>query len=440
MSDSSDRQNVVLINCHDLGQHLGCYGRDVHTPNLDEMAESGTRFENYFCTAPQCSPSRGSIMTGRHPHQNGLMGLAHLGWSLDDSETTLPQYLADAGYETHLFGLQHEGDPDRLGYDTVHDGSDSAHRVAERFERDVGELTGDEPFFASVGFYEPHRDYEQDWIPDAAYDRYDPDEVEPLPWLPDHQGIRNDIAALNAMITEVVDPAVGSILDTLDREGLTDDTIVVFTTDHGLAMPRAKGTCYDAGMETALLIRDPDRDAEGEVVDELLSNVDLLPTILDMVDVERPESIEGRSFRPLVEGGAYESRDRVFAEMTWHDRYNPIRAIRTDRFKYVRNFADLPRVYLPVDVFGSDAGRAVREEYYVAFRSVEEFYDLRADPHEQHNLAPERRIFEDEPEDLGMEPDVEAAFRRLRGELREWLERTDDSLLDGPVQIPRTEW
>lgn len=135
------RPNVLLIHSHDTGCHLGCYGRDVRTPNIDGLAERGARFENYFCTAPQCSPSRGSIVTGRYPQRNGLLGLAHLGWSLNHDEVALPAYLADEGYDTHVFGVQHahEGDAHELGYDHVHGGP--APRPRGGLPRTAGRVT-----------------------------------------------------------------------------------------------------------------------------------------------------------------------------------------------------------------------------------------------------------------------------------------------------------
>src|SRR5437870_4686149 len=188
-----DRPNILLIITHDTGQHLGCYGRQsVRTPNLDRLAAEGVRFENHFCTAPQCSPSRGSILTGRFPHVNGLMGLVNRGWHLPDSETTLAEYLGAAGYETLLFGFQHEKrdlSSLRRCYQWISDrsvpplGENVAPEVA-RFLRERG--TRDRPFFAMVGFEETHR----------PFDRYapaDPAAVEVPPFLPDLPEVRQDL-------------------------------------------------------------------------------------------------------------------------------------------------------------------------------------------------------------------------------------------------------
>ena len=425
---SSDRPNIVMIITHDTGQHLGCYGAGLATPAIDRLAESGVRCDNYFCTAAQCSPSRASIMTGRYPHNTGMAGLAHIGWSLHPDEKTLPMVLREAGCDTYLFGHQHEAeDPDTLGYDEVVPGkaagdpgegieSWKAANVAAAFAERVGDLArSDRPFFASIGFFETHRPFD---LP--GYDSDDPADVAPLYWLPDRPGIRKDIAGLNGLVYEV-DRCVGEIVETLERAGLRENTLVIFTTDHGAAMPRAKGTCYDPGVKTAFIASLPGRFAPG-VRGELLSNVDLLPTLCELARRDAPEGIEGHSFLPLLEGRPHEERDDVFLEMTWHDRYNPMRAVRTRRHKYIRNFGDRPLVYLPTDVYRGSAGEEMRDEYYATRRPEEELYDLASDPLERINLAGD--------------PEYGGILESLRARVSDWMEATRDRLLEGDWPAP----
>ena len=440
-----DRPNVCLVHCHDLGRHLGCYGVDVETPNVNALAAEGALFENHFTTAPQCTPSRGSLMTGRHPHENGLMGLAHGGWEFDDDERLLPEYLSAAGYETHLFGLQHvTQEPDRLGYDEIHsegvlspDVSPAIHEVNRA--REVSDAfatrleSGDlnDPFFASIGFFELHRIENDEGtfvFEDDRYESADPDEVDPLPYLPDAPGVRRDIADIHGMVRGI-DEGVATVRDALSEAGLEEETLVIFTTEHGLAMPRAKGSLYDPGIEGVLLMRYPDL-IEGETRHpELISNVDVLPTLLELIGEDVPDRLSGRSFLPLVRDGTedtdpgrdweYTARSQLFAGMTWHDTYNPTRAIRTQRFKYVRNFWHLPEVYLTNDVSHSPAGDEVRTEFDRPIRPYEELYDLEADPHERESVAGETNYRE--------------VLADLREQLHGWMEETDDPLLEGPV-------
>ncbi|PSQ61179.1 MAG: sulfatase [Halobacteriales archaeon SW_8_66_22] len=439
---AAQQPNVVLIHSHDLGRYLGCYGVDIETPHLTSLAESGALFSKHFGTAPQCSPSRGSLMTGRYPHVNGLMGLAHGEWELDEDERILPHYLSEAGYETHLFGLQHiTQDTDRLRFDHIHSEknlypgvspavheANRANTVADVVSECFAKEEFDPPFFASVGFFEIHRDQEDSGrfgFRGDEYDTDDPQSVRPLSYLPDRRGIRHDLAEMHGMVY-AVDEAVGTILDAIAGAGIEDETLVIFTTEHGIAFPRAKGSCYDAGLEAALVMRYPGLADGGAAYDELLSNVDVLPTILDVLDIDVPADVEGRSFRPLLaDDESYEERDHVFAEMTWHDMYNPVRAIRTDRYKYIRSFWHLPKVYLSADVFASEAGREVREQYAVPTRPYEELYDLREAPQEDENVV--------------YEPRYQDARVDLSQRLYTWMAETDDPLLDGPVAPPDAE-
>lgn len=417
--------NVLLIHTHDLGQYLGCYGIDIDTPEIDAIAESGVRFENAVCTAPQCSPSRGSLMTGMYPHNNGLMGLAHLGWELDPGTETLPMLLRDAGYTTFLFGVQHETSyPDRLGYDHRETDVTRAENLGDKVASFLDDRSNesDDPFFASVGIDEPHRLGRERAFGFAAprYDAEDPDDVSPPPYLPDQSSVREEIAGFRGMV-RAVDECVGRICDRLDSTGLAEETLVIFTTDHGIAFPRAKGMLYEAGIETALLMRHPQFPA-GAVREELISNIDILPTILEYVGARPPEGIDGRSFAPLLRDEAYERREQVFLEETFHDKYNPVRGIRTEQYKYIRNVGSLPLVYLPLDILHSKSGRNLYERYYLEERPTEELYDLDADPLEETNLI-------DDPAHQEM-------AERLREQLDDWLQRTDDPVLDGDIPVP----
>jgi N-sulfoglucosamine sulfohydrolase len=420
----TDQPNVLLLHSHDLGRRLGCYDNGIETPNIDGLAADGARFDEYYCTAPQCGPSRSSIMTGRHPHDNGLMGHHWLGWGLHDDVVTMPQRLRAAGYETSVFGVQHVGpDPDELGYDIVGTEAQDASEVVPAVESYL-EDAGDRPFFASVGFAEPHRlgPDEERGFHAPAYNASDPEEATVPEYLPDVEVVREEMAGLEGMV-RAVDDAVGDILETVDSEGLAEETLVLFTTDHGIAMPRAKGMCYDPGIETALVGHYPGVLDDGAVYDELLSNVDLMPTILDLAGVEVPDGVAGRSFLPLVRGEAYDERERVFVEMTYHDKYNPVRGVRTERYKYLRTFDDQPEVYLPLDILFGPSGRELHYEYYGERRPEEELYNLEADPLEQENLI-------DDPEHSD-------AAARLRAAVDDWMRETDDPLRDGDVPVPK---
>jgi len=377
------RPNILLIVVHDLGTRLGCYGYDtVPSPHLDAMAREGVLFERHFATAPYCSPSRGSIITGKYPHVNGLMGLVNLGWDWNPSNTTLAKALGASGYETYLFGLQHEARDDRvadLGFQHVSDRS--VRRCAEvaptveRFLADRG-ARGSAPFYARVGFAEVHRSFRR-------HAPEDPARVWLPAWTPDTPGVREDFAQYDGAIREM-DAAVGRILGALDRADLTDDMLVVFTTDHGSPFPWAKGTLYDAGIRTALLMRWPNGFDGGHVVHDLLSNVDLFPTLLEAAGADVPADIQGRSFLPLLQGRTCEPRDVIFAGK------NTVladvkRCVRSARFKYIRNDAPGPALVIPdaeISLTRRDMGND-----HLRPRPEVELYDLEHDPTELVNLA-----------------------------------------------------
>jgi arylsulfatase A-like enzyme len=354
------------------------------------------------------------------------MGHYWLGWNLRDSVGTLPESLRDAGYETHVSGIQHLGpDPHALGYDHVGTDASGAKRVADAVESFIsGRDEEGTPFFVSAGFSEPHRlgSDEGRGFDASRYDSSDPASVDVPSYLPDVPVIREELAGLEGMV-EYADEAIGSILGTLDEENLREDTLVIFTTDHGVAMPRAKGMCYDPGLETAFVAHYPGVFDGGRELDALLSNVDLMPTLLDLIGVDPPHEPDGRSFLSLVASGEYNQRDRIFAEMTYHDKYNPVRAVRTDRYKYVQNFDDLPEVYLPLDILQGPSGRELFERYYSDPRPEEELYDLKADPDEQTNLIDDAEYAD--------------VADRLRNEVDDWMTATDDPLLDGDVPVPK---
>jgi len=194
---SDRRPNVIVVISHDLGQHMGCYGApDVRTPNFDRFAGEGIRFANNFCTAPQCSPSRAALWTGRYPHANGVVGLAHSGFQNDlhEGERHFAQILDDAGYDTHLFGRQHVSPrAERCGFTAVHGAGPCGQIASEVCEFLESGREDGRPLFAQVAFFEPHRPF-----PHEDVEPLDPQLLTVLPYLPDIPEVREDLADLEA--------------------------------------------------------------------------------------------------------------------------------------------------------------------------------------------------------------------------------------------------
>jgi len=426
-----NRPNILIINTHDSGCHFGCYGvPSVHTPAIDRLASEGMRFTNMFSTSSICSPSRGSLLTGLYPQNSGLVGLAGPGWGyeLKDSRTHLSHVLRDAGYTTALFGIQHEtGDITSLGFDQVvpaartrgegeqemlpPDPRDpyeaplhntavmSAPKVAAEVAAFLeGDTASKAPFYIQVGLFETHTPY--------LWDGCDPDDSLGT-WVPPYIDEQNDEEAAKLLqhITNLqgsvrrVDEAVATILSALESSGREQDTLVLFTSDHGPELPRAKWTMYDPGTHIAFILRWPDGGITGgHTCDALLSNIDFVPTLSELIGVTPPVGPDGVSFAAaLRDDGAGEFHEAVYGL----NFYNKTYAARTTRHRIIRNIQEKS--------FGRDKLRVD-----AAVPAVE-LYDVVEDPLERRSLA-------DDP----AYADVRA---EMEGVLRGWLEGVDDPVL-----------
>lgn len=419
------KPNLLIVHCHDLGHHLGCYGVDsVVSPNLDAFAAGGVRFVNSFCTAPSCSPSRAALFTGRYPHSNGVMGLCHaaFAWDLNPGERHLAERLREAGYDTAAFGIVHEtvSGAARAGYEF----SDARANAADATDHAIAFLRQrqtERPFYLSVGYFEPHRmapagdpSGDQGFV--GAHLQPDSSRGITIPgYLRDTEGTRRELAELQGAIRHV-DEQFGRLLHAVDAQ----NTLVIFTSDHGIAMPRAKCSLYDPGIEVALLAR---WHGWQGTRDELISNIDVLPTILETLGLPVPSQVQGRSFAPLLEGRAYTPRTEVFAEMTYHDYYDPRRCIRTATHKLIANFTTAPAFMDPSQSWRPRSEAVVPRNQALAYHPDIELYDLEHDRWEQNDLA--------------HRPEQADLRRDLLGRLQRQLAATQDPILQGAITSPQ---
>jgi arylsulfatase A-like enzyme len=409
--------NVLYLHSHDTGRHVQPYGVGVRTPRIQRLAEEGVIFRQAFCAAPTCSGSRAALATGEFPHQNGMMGLAHRGFAVRDMGKHLINALRPAGYRTVLIGEQHIArQPADIGFDvlrtvdTLHHADDIAPAAAELLRDGLHR-----PFFLSVGFFETHRRFFEPSSP------HDANFCAPPAHLPDTPGTRTDMAAFQASASEL-DRGVGIILDALSRAGLDGETLVICTTDHGLAFPLAKATLTDRGTGVMLILRGPGGFRGGRAVDALVQQLDIYPTICELASIEPPAHLQGRSLLPLMRGEVDELRDAVFTELTYHAAYDPQRAVRTTRWKYVRRFGDHDRPVLANVDDGPSKDAWIEAGGADAPRPREALHDLVLDPGEHVNRADD--------------PACQATLAALRSRLDEWMVQTDDPLLAGEVSPP----
>lgn len=324
--------------------------------------------------------------------------------------------LRRAGYWSALIGEQHiSKQPDMIGYDhvvkvpTTHVGSVAPIAVDLLAQRPP------EPFFVSIGFFETHREFFQpSSVHDVLYSL-------PPANLSDTPETRLAMASFRAS-ARALDQGVGVVLQALDALELDARTLVIYTTDHGIAFPGAKATLYDRGLGAALIMRGPGGFTGGRVIDAMVTHLDVYPTLCDLAGVERPSFLQGRSLLPLVRGELEHLHEEMFAEATYHAAYEPQRAVRTLRWKYIRRYGDRDTPVLANTDDGPSKDVLLRYGWADRKIPAEQLYDLVYDPNEAANLAGD--------------PDHATVRRALAERLDRWMVETDDPLLSGPVAAP----
>lgn len=409
--------NILYLHSHDTGRWVSPYGHPVRTPNIQRLAEEGVIFRNAFCAAPTCSGSRACLLTGQYAHSNGMVGLAHRGFSLKDYSQHIVHTLRRRGYWSALIGEQHISKrPDIIGYDEVFKipttRTDDVVPVTLRLLRqDHGR-----PFFLSVGFFETHREFFNPSSPKEA------NYVLPPPNLPDTPETRLDTASFYESISSL-DRGVGAVLDALDETGLAENTLVICTTDHGIPFPGAKATLYDRGLGVMLILRGPGGFTGGRAIDALVSHIDVYPTICDLTGIDHPTFLQGESLLPLVHREVREIRKAIFAEKTYHVAYEPERCVRTHRWKYIRRFDPTHPTPVLTNIDDSPSKDLLLAHGLAETLIPEErLYDLLYDPNESNNLA--------------QVPSCQDVLEEMRSRLDSWMRKTNDPLLEGPIPAP----
>jgi len=434
------RPNIVLVIADDMGwDDCGAYGHPtVRTPHIDGLAAEGMRFTNAFLTVSSCSPSRSSIITGRYPHNTDA---EQLHWPLPAEQVTFVELLKNAGYWTASAGKWHLGEAVKDRFDVVQEADVSGFQLptgqagkapamigreksgCERWISTLRSRPKDRPFFLWLAALDPHRDYEEGIIPVP----HRPQDVRVPPYLPDVPEVRAELAFYYDEITRL-DGYVGQLLDELEAQGVADNTLVLFFSDNGRPFPRDKTTLYDGGIKTPWIVRWPRCVSTNSTCEQLVSSVDIAPTLLRLAGIDVPPSCEGHDFSALLTDPTREIRKYVFAEDHWHDYEDLGRAVRSRRFKYIRNdYPDLPPTP-PADVGRSPTYRVMQRmraegtlpehqsSCFVKPRPAEELYDTVADPHELRNLVGDTRHA--------------AVLDELRRALADWSRRTDYRIPD----------
>lgn len=458
-ASTNGRPNVLLIVAEDMNGRVGAFGDEVaKTPSLDALARQGIRFPNVFTVSGVCAPSRSALMTGVHAiamgtHQmrtsQGVPGSAVQSYEAvpPADVKAFPELLRAAGYATANFAKKDYqfGEPFTL-WDVDAGGFTSPLDPAL-----WRQLPEDKPFFVMINLMSTHESrlappggkFEGPWAAmmetlskeraKAVTRVTDPASVTVPPYLPNTESVRASIAQHYDNI-HFMDGQVRQILDALEQDGLADDTIVIWTADNGDGFPRAKRAVYDSGIKVPMIVRFPDGHGSGSVRDQLVSFVDVAPTVLKLAGADVPGFIQGQDFlRGQPRQYVLAARDRM------DDVSDRVRALRDSRYKYIRNLqAEVPyfRPLLFRDMFPAmqalwsglqaDGLTATQRFYFTAPRPAEELYDTQADPHEIDNLAGD--------------PEHREILVRMRAELDRRLEEVGDRGGEPEIEMLQTMW
>lgn len=429
--------NVIYINTHDSGRMLSPYGYDIPTENLKKLAEDSVVFTNAFCAGPTCSPSRAALLTGTFPHQNGMLGLAQRGFSLYNPEKHLANFLKNNGYNTCLCGIQHEygwyldlekNGLHNLGYNEILTTDSKSFKKEELHLWDrnnavevvkwLDSYNEEKPFLLSFGMHSTHRPYPVE-VAEFIDERY---VVPPYP-ITNNEENRHDHAQYMTT-AHYADENIKMIVDALKRNNLYENSIIIFTTDHGLALPFNKCNLTDTGIGVSLIMKVPEAASNGKVVDSLVSQIDVFPTLCELLNLDKPEYLEGKSFAEAFVDNKAVLDEYIFAEVNFHTSYEPIRCVRTKRYKYIKYYDE---TWNKVNLSNMD--ESVPKDFLMnnglkeKVKYREGLFDLYYDSTERNNLADDSKYQE--------------VLEKLRKVLLEKQVKTDDPILKGALEIKK---
>lgn len=413
--------NIIFIIGDDISwDDIGPYGNaKIKTPNLDKLAKEGIKFTNMYLTASSCSPSRTSILTGRYPHNTGA---AELHSPLPGHLKFFPELLKNKGYFSALVGKWHEGPATKRAYDTLLvDKARNGEGAEEQWTQLLRDRPKDKPFFFWLAPLDAHRP----WSTSTVGPRHNPEtEIVVPPTLVDTKETRQDLAAYYNEIARL-DHYIGKLVAELELQGISDNTLIIFTADNGRPFPGSKTRLYDAGVKTPFIAKWPKGIKPGLTCHSLVSSIDIAPTLLDLAGVNATETIQGISFRTLLDKPDKEFRKYVFAEHNWHDYEAYERSVRTKKFLYVINKRTALDNGGPIDANQSPSAMALKRakkqgkltllqtDVFVSPRPAEEFFDNFKNPLQSKNEIQNSAYA--------------APIALLKSVLREWQDITGDT-------------
>ena len=410
--------NIVLIHTHDTGRYISPYGYNAKTTNIQKIANIGSVYRNFFTAAPTCSPSRSALMTGLYPHQNGMFGLAHRGSRLNDYEGHLSNFLKNQNFETALFGIQHEINKKNLaelGYNkSFCINTNDSNKISSTASKWIKNYNHKKPFFISVGFFDTHREYVK-----QISKNFNPNWIRPPELFVDNKEMREDMARFYSSL-EKIDFGVGKIFNTLKEKKLLNNTLLLLTTDHGIAWPGMKCNLNDHGTGIFLVAYLKNVFDGGVVYDDLTSNVDIYFTICKVLNLKSPKNLSSFILPNKMYKG--EKRKYVFSEVNIHTSIEPSRSIRSKRFKLIKRLNNRRKLNLS-NIDESYSKSFLLKHGLRSFKKdKEEFYDLFLDPLERKPIKNYKKYKD---------------YKLLNKELMNFRKRTRDPLLKKNFKWPK---
>lgn len=427
------KPNILFIVADDWSKHAGIYGDAVvRTPTIDKLGTNGLIFDHAFCSAASCSPSRASILTGKHPHQ-----LAEGGNLWGSLPVAIPNFVSLIQESGGFVGSERKGwGPGNFSISGYQ--ANPAGKNFKNFNEFLAQKPKEKPFFYWFGSMDPHRDYVKGTGEQAGLD---PKKVNVPGFLPDIDVVRKDILDYYYEV-ERFDSDIAKLIATLEANGELDNTLIVITSDNGMPFPRAKATCYDSGTNIPLIIYWKDKIKPARIHD-FVSLIDLAPTMMDLMDITKPSDLPSKSLMPYIRGQQISPRQAIFVERERHANVRkgnlgyPIRGIRTQEFLYLRNFepnrypAGDPQKWVAVGPYGDiddspskqllladSSTHAFYVDRTLRKRGAEELYDLKTDPFQLHNVANQKRF--------------QKQKKQLKIALEDWMIKTNDPRIKNP--------
>ena len=417
VAKNTDLPNFLFIIADDCTHRdLGCYGGQALTPNIDKLAEEGMRFTQCFQAAPMCSPTRHNIYTGLYPVKSGAYPNHTFA---EDGTKSVVHYLKPHGYRVALSGKKHISPPSVFPFEMSGAKNNPDMAAVEKLFKESKEAGT--PFCLFACSNEPHTPYTM-----GNPSKYDAAKIKLPANFVDTPETRAQYVKYLAEIS-YYDWQVGECLRLLDKHGHTNNTLVVVVSEQGSSFPFAKWTCYDSGLQSALIARWPGKIAAGATSDAMVEYVDVLPTFLDAAGLKQPKVLNGRSFLPVLTGNKTEHKDFVFGIMTTRGIINGsdhfgIRSVRSGKYKYIVNLtpevefrnACVKSVSFVSWKTKANSGDAAAAEIVRRYqhRPAEELYDVTTDTLEWKNLADDPKL-----------ADVKA---ELKNQLTMWMTEQGD--------------